>query len=106
MHALACDLDPLFILATLFAFPDLRAVVIAGPRRDRRDHGVRADCLPADFHHSHGSAANLRERSVENQATALQQAESVNEEADAGAEAEHAPEQKCARVLRAAGKYQ
>ncbi len=100
VHALARDLDPGFILAVLLPLPDQRAVVVAGARRDGRDHRVGADRLAADFNHAHRGAANFRERRIENQAAALQQAESVNEEPDPSAEAEDTPEQKSAWARR------
>jgi len=81
VHTIADDLDPLLILAVLFVLPDQSAEVVTGAPGDGRDHGVRTHGLATDFNHSHGGAAKLRERSVKNQAAALQQAESVNEKA-------------------------
>ena len=101
VHALPGHLDPLFILAALFVLPHERAVVVAGARCDGCNHGVRTDGEAADFNHSHRGAANLRERSIENQPPALQQLKSIEEKADAGAEADAAPEEQSGGVRRA-----
>jgi hypothetical protein len=60
MHALAGYLHPLIILALPFPLPRHRSVVVARPRRDGRDHGVRSYRQAAHFHHPHGRAADLR----------------------------------------------
>ena len=65
-----------------------------------RDHGVGADGKAADFDHAHGGAANLRKRSIKNQAATLQQAESVEKKPYSGAEADCAKDQQSAGVGR------
>ena len=100
VHGLSGDLDPFFILAALFPLPNVGAVVVARPGGDRRDHGVGADRQAADFDHPHGGTANLGKWCVEDEATAQQESESVDEEADAGGDADEAPEQEAAVVGR------
>ena len=101
VYAFARDLDPGFVLAVLLPFPDHRSMVVAGPARYWCDDGVGTDGESADFDHTHGRAADLGKRSVENQPAALQQSESVEEESDPGSESQDAIEQEAARVWRA-----
>jgi hypothetical protein len=65
-------------------------VVIAGAGRDGGDHGVGTDGQTAEFDHSEGSAANLRNRRVEDEVTAPQQAEALKEKIDSGADSDDA----------------
>src|SRR5207302_505443 len=52
----------------------------------------------ADFHHPHRGAADLGKWRVKNQTAPLQQAESIEKDADAHAETYAAPEQKSGGV--------
>src|SRR5215469_3072381 len=94
----AGHLDPLLASAALLPFPYLRAVVIAGPGGQGSDHCVRTHGEPADFDHAHRSAANFRERRVENQAASLKQAESTVEKINPQTEANPAPQQQPRRI--------
>src|ERR1019366_1456225 len=100
VHALGGDLDPLLILAALLPLPGDGAVVVARPRRDRRNHGVRPHGEAAELDHSHGCAANFGNRRVENETAALQQAEALKEQVDPGAESDDAPEEQSSGVRR------
>lgn len=89
--ALGGHLDPCVASAPAFPFPDHGAKVVASAPGDGRDHGVGADGLAVEFDHPHGGAANLGNRSVEDEVFPAQQAETVEEEIDAGAESDDAP---------------
>ena len=93
-HAFGGDLNPLLVFTALLQFVDVSAVVVAGARGNGRDQSVRADGLSADFDHAHGGAADFGERRVENETAALKKFESVDEEDDAGDEADYAPEEQ------------
>src|SRR5207302_3894576 len=92
VHALAGDLHPLIALSLPFPFPNQRAVVVTGPGCDRSEHSVRPDGKAAQLNHPQRSAANLGEWRVQNQPATEEQTESVDEEADTGAQADEAPE--------------
>ena len=92
VHALGGHLDPLAASALALPFPDYGAVVVAGALGDGRDHCIRSNGVAAEFHHSHGCAANFGNRSVEDEVPALQQAEAIEKKIEAGAESDGAPD--------------
>ena len=92
MHALSRDFNPLVAFVLAFPLPNQSAVVVTRTGADGRDHGVRPDREAAEFDHSHGGAANLREWRVEDKVATLQQAEALNEGEDADAKPNDAPE--------------
>ena len=96
MHALSGHLDPFTASALALPFPDEATVVIAGAGRDGGDHGVGTDGQTAEFDHSEGCAANLGNRRVENEVTALQQAKALKEYIDSSADSDAAINGKAA----------
>ena len=73
-------------------------MVVAGAGRDGGDHGVGSDGEAVEFDHPHGGAANLGNWRVEDQVTALQEAEALDEEVDSGADSDYAIEDKAAWI--------
>src|SRR5882672_4111064 len=75
VHALGGHFDPLAASAATLPLPGYGAVVVTGALGDRRDHSVRADGEAVKFHHAERRATNFRNWSVEDEMTALEQAE-------------------------------
>src|SRR5712671_3219133 len=80
VHALGGHFDPLAASAATLPLPGYGAVVVTGALCDRRDHGVRADGEAAQFDHAKRCAANFRNWSVEDEMTALEQAEALEKQ--------------------------
>ena len=90
VHALGRDLDPLLVFTGLLPLPGEGAVVVAGPGRDGGEHGVGSDGEATEFDQSERGAANFGNRRVEDEVTPLQEAETLDEEIDPGAESKGA----------------
>ncbi len=99
MHALGSDLYPLAASTAAFPFPDESAVEIARALGYRRDQGVRSDSKTTKFDHPHGCTANFGDWCVENELTALQQAEALNEQVNSDTDSDDTPSDGAA-VLR------
>jgi|SRR5579862_3572463 len=92
MHTFICDDYPLAVLASPFPFPNDRAVVVASAPCDWRNQRVRPCGEAVQFDHPEWCAANLRSGCVKNQVPLLEQNKTANEQVNADASTQNAPE--------------